>query len=130
MKKLLFLFATLSMVLGICTDLMAVKPVKNTPSQETESIELTDKQAKKMQKLEKRIEKRIKKLEVKADKAEVDFDDPVEKWMWFWIFSWGLGLAALLVAQIVLDGLFGFIAGALFIFGFVALVLWLVKTFA
>ena len=130
MKKILFLFANLALVLGVSTNLMAVKPVKNAPTQEeVESVELSDKQTKRMQKLEKRLEKRIKKMEAKADKADVDFDDPVDKWMWFWIFSWGLALAAGFVSLFALSGLFGFISAAFAVFGFIALVLWLVKRF-
>jgi len=61
--------------------------------------------------------------------VEVDFNDPVDKWMWFWIFAWGLGLAASLLAGIVGLGFFWFLSSVFFVFGFVALVLWLVKKF-
>jgi len=129
MKKILLLITTLAFVLGVCTNLVAVKPIKNSTTQKAESIKLSDKQAKKMQKLEKRIEKRLKKIEAKTDNADVDFEDPVDKWMWFWIFGWGLALAAGFVSIFILPGLFGFISATFAVFGFVSLVIWLVKMF-
>ena len=129
MKNICAILGLLSLVLFSSSSLLAVRPIKNTPIKQENTSELTDKQAKKLDKFEKRIAKKMEKMKAKSS-ADVDFNDPVDKWMWFWIFAWGLGLAAFLVASIALSGFFGFVGSALMVFGFIALVLWLVKKFS
>jgi hypothetical protein len=68
-----------------------------------------------------RLERWIAKKALKkmAKKAPVDFDDPVEKWLWYGIF--GLGLAVVISAfSLGVSGLIAFLA-------VVCLVVWLIK---
>ena len=74
---------------------------------------------KKLQKLERKIDKKIAKAEAEG----VDFQDPVEKWFWFWIFGWGIAI----ILGIIGLGTFATIFA---VAGFVALVLWLVNKFS
>lgn len=72
----------------------------------------------------KKVNRRLDRLVRRGTKAatpplEVDFSDPVYKWLWFGVF--GLGLA--LVMTIFIPGLGGLIALA----AVVCLVVWLVK---
>ncbi|MBL7775447.1 MAG: hypothetical protein JNK89_05560 [Saprospiraceae bacterium] len=70
----------------------------------------------------------------------VDFSDPVNKWMWFWIFGWAAGLVLYILAVAVAtgsvySGSFGFAAilatfsWLAWLFGSVCLIIWLVKKF-
>jgi len=129
MKNICALFGIFTLLLFSSNTLLAVKPVKNTPSAQEVSKELTEKETKKIQKLEKRMNKRMEKMNAKAN-AGIDFDDPVDKWMWFWIFAWGLGLGVAFLDVFLTIGFLSFLSSALFVFGFVALVLWLVKKFS
>ena len=55
---------------------------------------------------------------------DIDFRDPVDKWMWFWIFAWGIGLVILFLPGVwVLSSLF-------FLVGLICLIVWLVKKFS
>lgn len=74
------------------------------------------------------------------DGKRVDFSDPVEKWMWYWIFGWAAGLVLYILAVAVAtggvySGSFGFAAilatlsWLCWLFGSVALIIWLVKKF-
>jgi hypothetical protein len=128
MKNIYLIFSIASLFCFSTSSLWAVKPVKNTPASQEITKERSEKEIKKLEKLEKRIQKKVEKMNAKAN-AEVDFDDPVDKWMWFWIFSWGLGLGVAFLDIFISIGILGFISSALFLFGFVALVLWLVKKF-
>ncbi len=86
---------------------------------------------------QKRMEKRLKKMQKKG----IDFSDPVDKWMWYWIFGWGTALLLSIIGTFVFAGTYtlgaGFgIGGILFLlsslaglFGSVSLVIWLIKKF-
>lgn len=82
-----------------------------------------------------RFEKRIafvQKVMKKKYDAGIDFQDPVNKWMWFWIFGWGAGLLLSIIGAATLFSTGGFIwiLGSLcWLFGTVSLVIWLVKKF-
>jgi len=105
--------------------------------------DLTAKQLKKKAKMEKRLNKfqtrrdKINAKRIKKGKAEIDFSDPVKKWMWFWILGWGLAIIlGILIPIIFLSGGFGgafllsALIGLLGLFGTVSLVIWLIKMFA
>ncbi len=124
MKKILTGLVMLSMILLLAENVLAVKPVKATP------VETSDKEVKQLKKFEKKITKKISKMKAKATGADVDFDDPVDKWMWFWIFGWAAGLALTFIVFVTGLGFLGFLASACYLFGFVALVLWVVKKFS
>ncbi len=130
MKRIVFNATLLFLVIFIANPLLAVnKPVKEaTATASSLKKEMTAKELKKLEKIEKKLEKRMDKLKKKANGADVDFDDPVDKWMWFWIFGWGAGFVFALLS--LGFGFFGFLSGACMLFGTVALVLWLVKKFS
>lgn len=102
------------------------------------------KQMRKEVRQQKKIERRQRIFEkVIAKKMEkygtIDFNDPVKKWMWFWIFGWGAGLLLTIIGAAAFTGsvwgggvgaagviisLLGWLA---WLFGTVSLVIWLVK---
>lgn len=80
------------------------------------SLKANSKAGKRLTRLAKRIERKLLKRG-----AQVDFDDPVDKWLWFGVF--GLGLAILLSLLTSSAGIGGLIAlGAI-----VCLVIWVIK---
>jgi len=86
-------------------------------------------------KVEKQITKKIAKMQKRFAKnggTKVDFQDPVNKWMWFWIFGWAAGLLLSIIGLAAIGGGFGvfWLLGSLFwLFGTVSLIIWLVKKF-
>ena len=73
-----------------------------------------------VKKVSKRLEKKVTKLLKKLQKAAIDLDDPVDKWMWFWLLSWG----ASIVIGILLSG---WLARLLFAAGTIFLIIWLIR---
>lgn len=73
-------------------------------------------------KTEKRLKRLTKRLDRKAERygAQVDFNDPVDRWLWFGIF--GLGIAVVL-SFFASGGLAGLIA----LLALACLVVWIVK---
>lgn len=72
-------------------------------------------------KTEKRLKRLTKRLEHIAEKAgtQVDFNDPVDRWLWFGVF--GLGIAIFFsFIQVGLGGIVAFLA-------IICLVIWIVK---
>ena len=102
---------------------------------------LTKAEAKEIQKIERkqvRTQKRIgmvqKFMTKKMAKNAVDFQDPVNKWLWFGVFGWGAGLLLWIIAAAVVTGggflgggFLGLLASLCWLFGTVAFVIWLVK---
>jgi hypothetical protein len=93
---------------------------------------------KKQQRMQKRMERLQRFLEKRG--ADVDFSDPVDKWMWFWIFGWGAGILLTILAPILFvstasvtglgaAGILWLLASLAYLFGTVSLVIWLVKKF-
>lgn len=71
--------------------------------------------------LEKRLEKKATRLLKKLSRrAAIDLNDPVEKWMWFWLLAWGGGLVLSVLGL-------GWLGWLLFVGGTVCLVIWLVR---
>ena len=105
------------------------------------AVNLTKKELRKQKRAAKkqaRMEKWMNKLQKKL--AAVDFNDPVKKWMWFWIFGWGAGLLLSIIAGAVATGgvfsggfgaayILALLGSLAWIFGTVSLVIWLVKQF-
>ena len=116
---------------------------KTTSSNNENKMEITATSSKALTKAEVRIQKKIerkqrmfKKVIVKKMEkyGDVDFQDPVQKWMWFWIFGWGAGLLLWILSWTVLSGgslggfgILGLLGSLAWLFGTVALVVWLVK---
>ena len=70
-------------------------------------------------------------------KHGIDFQDPVNKWMWFWIFGWGaalvlsiVGAATVATGSVGSFGLIYLLASLCGLFGTISLVVWLVKKFS
>jgi len=125
MKRLIHYTLIFLMLVFVANPLMAVnKPIKeSTASAAMMKKDLTAKQIKKLDKFEKKLEKRKAKLESKGKNAGIDLEDPVEKWMWFWIFGWGAALAISFFDIFINFGLLTFLGAALWVFGLVALIL-------
>ena len=83
-----------------------------------------------------KMQKRMAKFEKLFQKAAVDFKDPVNKWMWFWIFGWGAAIVLSIVGAAAVTGLsagFGIwylLASLCGLFGSISLIIWVVKKFA
>jgi hypothetical protein len=72
-----------------------------------------------------KIKEQVRTYNKTGNYAPIDFKDPVDKWLWFWIFGWGLGIVFLFIP------VFGWILSSLFfLFGSISLIVWLVKKFA
>ena len=104
-----------------------------------EAPTLTKQQERQVAKMEKRMERYEKRLAKRGQSMDdVDFSDPVKKWMWFWIFGWAGGLILSVVAGVVavgtltagglgIAGILWLLASLAWLFGTVSLVVWLVK---
>ena len=67
----------------------------------TEMDKATKKELKRQARLEKRIAKFEKKLAKKGMTMEdVDFSDPVQKWLWFALFGWGAGVVLCILGYV------------------------------
>ncbi|MBR9920640.1 MAG: hypothetical protein GYB31_07350 [Bacteroidetes bacterium] len=106
------------------------------------TVTLTKKQERKLAKMEKRMAKMEQRL-AKDGKTmqDVDFNDPVKKWMWFWIFGWAAGIVIYIIGIAAITGSaftggFGIwailsILGYLcWLFGSISLIIWLIKMFS
>ena len=83
-----------------------------------------------------RLEKKLNKKAAKwmkrlAKKADIDFDDPVDRWLWLWIISWGIAIVLSILGYGV-GGLLirGTLAWLLWLAGTVFFIIWLVKKFS
>lgn len=123
MKNFLALFL-IAVFMTLGQTAYAVKPASGAAEKAEKTL------SKKELKKQERLEKRLAKAEKKAAASDVDFEDPVDKWMWFWIFGWGANLALSVVSIIIgipLLGTLGYLAG---VFGTVSLIIWLIKKFS
>lgn len=102
-------------------------------------VALTKKEIRKQRRIAKRQQRLSKFMnKLKAKMPEIDLNDPVKKWMWFWIFGWGAWFLLSIIAWAavsggIYSGTFGF-GAVLFTLGWlaglagtVALIIWLVK---
>ncbi|MCC7244484.1 MAG: hypothetical protein IT269_02300 [Saprospiraceae bacterium] len=84
---------------------------------QTKQQELMQKDAKSARKLAK-WQRRLEKKWL-GHTAQVDFEDPTERWLWFGLFGLGLGLVMSLFS--------GPAAGLLGLLGVICLVIWVLK---
>jgi len=82
-------------------------------------------------KMEKRFAKKAAKIEKKLAKRfgngeKVDFNDPVDKWMWFWIFGWAAGFLLYSFGWFVAAP-FWYLGYLCMLAGTVCLIVWLLK---
>ncbi len=87
--------------------------------QKTETLLRSNGQSAKLDKRLHRTEKRLNRLSKRYAAAGPDFNDPIQKWLWFGLIGLGLALVFSLVS-FGLAGLVGFAA-------IVCLVIWIVK---
>lgn len=57
---------------------------------------------------------------------KVDFQDPVEKWKWFWIFGWAAGLVLYSIGWVGVSPLW-YLGYLCWVAGTVCLIIWLLK---
>ncbi|MFQ5447497.1 MAG: hypothetical protein ACE5FF_11235 [Saprospiraceae bacterium] len=158
MKRVLFTSAFfLAFLFGVSQTAIAASAVSLTKKGETETMTRQDVKSsafvpgenltKRQERRLKRGERRLNKLEKKLNKRGkslkalgIDLSDPVDKWMWYWIFGWGAALVLYIIASAIATGsvysggfgiavLFAYLGWIAGLFGTVALVIWLLKKF-
>jgi hypothetical protein len=84
-----------------------------------------------LQRIENRLGRFNKVLASGKSKSSIgSISDPVDKWFWIWVISWGVGILLTVLFGGALAGVaIGIIWFLAFGLGSVALVLWLVKKF-
>jgi len=142
MKNLITLLSLALCMVFANTSFAVVGPAAPVLDENTELNEkvIPQEMTKKELRQQKKIKKFQKKLQKMQDKGQgVDFSDPVNKWMWFWIFGWGLALLLSILVPIIflsggtgIGGAVGLAAaiGLIGLFGTVSLIIWLIKKFA
>jgi len=130
MKLLMTIIATFTLIIMLQTNCQAVRSAANPAdvavnAEAKKSAKLT----KKLEKFKRKYQRKANKKNLNNDDSVIDFDDPVDKWMWFWIFGWGGGLVLSILAGVTKIGALFFVASAAYLFGTVALILWIVKKF-
>ena len=109
-------------------------PVKKSEKSLVVETKKTKKLEKRMDKLMKKLTKKFAKRDAKVGESDIDFQDDTDKWMWFWILGWGIGIALTTLAGLAFSGiigtLFGTLGALIIIFGTVSLIIWLVKEFS
>ena len=154
MKNLKFTFFFMLLVAFLVNAPMsyAVKPV-TTPV--TETVAKTEKKQKffkrifkkKRTSLRQRFAKWKHNLVGKILKKGIDLQDPVKKWLWYALLSWGVGILLYIVSTVLIAGslstaattgattgfgiagVLGIVGGLITLFGTVAFIIWLVKKF-
>ncbi|MCB0642509.1 MAG: hypothetical protein KDC44_12755 [Phaeodactylibacter sp.] len=131
--KIFTLLAFFALLLGT----QSVQAVVNFGTIDATTIESNkaDKQTQKQLKRQKRFEKRMAKMEKKANKKDIDFSDPVDKWLWFAVFGWAGGVILTILAYVLvfstagfgLGGVLWLLASLCYLFGSVSFIVWLIK---
>jgi ABC-type multidrug transport system fused ATPase/permease subunit len=122
------------------------QPVMAITSSTATTTEMIAKQSKELKK-EFTTQKKLNKIERFFAKKGIDLQDPVKKWLWYWVLGWGaalvLGIIAFAVAAAAVTtvtaagtvstggfgaasiiGLIGWLCG---LFGTVSLIIWFIK---
>ncbi len=80
----------------------------------------------------------MQKREAKAThffaKRGIDFQDPVDKWLWYAIFGWAAGIVLYIIAAATVTagsvagtGILAILGYLLFLFGGISFIVWLIK---
>ncbi len=140
----LSLFAVVALLLVMAVPGLAIQPVGNTAMAVHAVGKKEARMAKRMERAQKRTERMVSRVErimarkgIALPQGGIDLQDPVKKWMWFWILGWGAAILLYIIASVVVVGtygtgfgiatllsLLGTICG---LFGTVSLVMWIVK---
>jgi ABC-type multidrug transport system fused ATPase/permease subunit len=122
------------------------QPVLAITSSTATTTEMIANQSKELKK-EFNTQKKLNKIERFFAKRGIDFQDPVKKWLWFWVLGWGaalvLGIIAFVIAAAAVTtvtaagtvstggigaatiiSLIGWLCG---LFGTVSLIIWFIK---
>lgn len=115
-----------------------------TPSASITSTVTTEKSRKELRK-ERRQERWKKKISNFMDRmSDIDFSDPVKKWLWFWLLAWAAALILTIISVILaagsvttgsagglgIAGILSILAWLLWLAGTVFAIIWLIKMFA
>ena len=142
---------TITLAISLCTALvfamwqpaLAIQPAGNT----SKAVSVISKKEARMAKRMERAQKRMNRLMARVDRflakrglerpAGIDLQDPVKKWMWFWILGWGGAVVLYILASVLFVGtggagfgvatLLSLLGSLLGLFGTVSLVMWIVK---
>ncbi len=126
-------FTLFALALAVAAPITTVEAIVSSQSTATEIAAaseptLTKKQQRQLDRLEKKLAKAEARAAEKSASAEekVDFEDPINKWMWFWIFGWSAAIIFSILGYGVIGGLYyiGYLCG---LFGTVSLIIWLLK---
>ncbi len=134
MKNVITLLSLAFCLLMTNTTFAVVAPISASTTTEVAAEEVPTLSKKEMRKQAK-LQKKLAKLEKKM--AEGPFDDDIDKWRNMWLLSWGLAVVLSVLAFVGTIGLnsgivlfSGVLGSLLWTFGFVALIIWLIKMFA
>ncbi len=96
-----------------------------------------DRAQKRIARIVARVEHKIARKGMESSAAGIDLQDPVKKWMWFWILGWGAAIVFYVLATVLIVGTVGsgfgiaallsLIGSLCGIFGTVSLIMWIVK---
>lgn len=100
-----------------------------------EELKVLQKEEKKQLRMERRMERLEKFMNSKlGQKLLGGLDDPVDKFFWYWIIGWGVGILLSIIAAATLTGggfgILWLLAYLAYLAGSVALIVWLVKKFS
>jgi hypothetical protein len=108
-----------------------IEQFASDPSVTSGDVKQLRKKERQLIKLETRWERIHQLISKKSNATLGGIKDPVDRWFWIWIGSWGLGLIlTLILGGSVSSATLGIIWLSAFGLGSVALILWLVKKFS
>jgi hypothetical protein len=94
-------------------------------------MKILRKEERKLLRTEKRMERFQRLLQSPKIQQRIGgLNDPVDRWFWFWIGGWGIGLLlTILTGGMLASGGIGILWFLFFVAGSVSLVVWLLKKF-